>query len=114
MNQNTVNPLYGQPVVVQPPMITPVPVPVQNNNEPMIDPKIFKTHPVAIKCQFCKRPMTTKVTKQFNLCACLLCYCTGIGFYVCVQACRGKDLCCFDAEHRCPFCDNVAGTYIAC
>ena len=110
MNQNTVNPLYGQPVVAPAPVM---PV-VVTNQEQMIDPKIFKTHPVAIKCQFCKRPMTTKVTKQCNCCACCLCYFTGIVFYVCVQACRGKDLCCYDAEHRCPFCDNVAGTYTAC
>ena len=110
MNQNTVSPLYGQPVVAPAPVM---PV-VVTNQEQMIDPKIFKTHPVAIKCQFCKRPMTTNVTKQCNVCACCLCYFTGIVFYVCVQACRGKDLCCYDAEHRCPFCGNVAGTYTAC
>ena len=60
------------------------------------------------------KPVTTLVTKEFNCCACLLCFCTGLIWYVCIQACRGKDICCYDARHTCPSCGNVLGQYTAC
>ena len=105
---------YGQPVV-QPAIVTPAPIVVnQQNPEIRVGPQDFKVVPVTITCQFCKRTITTQVTKSLDVCACLLCYCTCIVFYVCVQAIRNKDLCCWNAEHRCPFCGNVVGAYTSC
>ena len=105
---------YGQPIVQPVPVAVPVPV-VNNQGEiPPMDPEKFKTTPVTLKCQFCHKVTATKVDRSLNVCACLLCYCTGICFYVCVQAIRKKDLCCWNAEHRCAFCGNVVGAYTAC
>ena len=105
---------YGQPIVQPVPVAVPVPV-VNNQGEiPPMDPEKFKTTPITLKCQFCHKVTTTKVDRSLNVCACLLCYCTGIVFYVCVQAIRKKDLCCWNAEHRCAFCGNVVGAYTAC
>ena len=115
-NEN-MNPPYGQPAVV------PVPVPAPPTTNVLVNqqgpanqvaPENYKCVPISTVCLFCKRTMTTKVSKTLNICACLLCYCTGIIFYVAVQACRHKDLCCWDAEHRCPFCGNVVGNYNSC
>ena len=106
-----INQPYGTPALNQGP---PQAVIITNQNPGVVNPDMFKTHPVALTCMFCKKPMTTNVNTTCNVCACLLCYLTGIAFYVCVQACRGRDLCCYDAEHRCPHCNNVVGTYTAC
>ena len=57
----------------------------------MVHPGMFKTTPVALNCTFCHKPITTNVTQTFNCCACLLCWCTGVICYVCIQCCRGKD-----------------------
>ena len=111
---NPMNPPYGQPALV-PPQGPPVVV-IQNQEQPVavINPNMFKTTPIALTCMFCKKPVTTNVRRTCNVCACLLCYFTGLVFYVCVQCCRGKDICCYDAEHTCPQCGNVVGTYNSC
>ena len=113
---------YGQPIVQQVPIMPTVPVPVAVQVAPPdkqgglshIDPDKIKTAPLTVQCPFCKKVTTTKVDKSLNVCACLLCYCTGIVFYVCVQAIRKKDLCCWNAEHRCAFCGNKVGAYTSC
>ena len=113
---------YGQPIAQPVPIMTTVPVPVAVQVAPPdkqgglshIDPDKIKTTPLTVQCPFCKKVTTTKVDKSLNVCACLLCYCTGIVFYVCVQAIRKKDLCCWNAEHRCAFCGNVVGAYTSC
>ena len=113
---------YGQPIAQPVPIMTTVPVPVAVQVAPPdkqgglshIDPDKIKTAPLTVQCPFCKKVTTTKVDKSLNVCACLLCYCTGIVFYVCVQAIRKKDLCCWNAEHRCAFCGNKVGAYTSC
>ena len=89
---------------------------VINQQEPsvLINPNIFKTTPISINCTICHKPITTSVTQEFNFCACLLCWCTGLICYVLIQAIRGKDICCYDATHRCPYCNNIVGMYQAC
>ncbi len=86
----------------------------QQSPNQMMNPNMFKTNPIAMNCGFCNKTITTTVVKKCNCCACCLCWFTGVCFYLCVQACRGKDLCCYDATHTCPNCGNVVGTYIAC
>ena len=108
---------YGQPIVQPVPIMptVPVPVPIQVAPDKQgMDPEKFKTTPVTLECPFCHKVTATKVDRSLNVCACLLCYCTGIVCYVCVQAIRKKDLCCWDAEHRCAFCGNVVGAYTSC
>ena len=111
---------YGQPIVQPVPIMPTVPAPVSiqiapdKQGEQMPDPDKFKTTPVTLKCPFCHKVTATKVDRSLNVCACLLCYCTGIVFYVCVQAIRKKDLCCWNAEHRCTFCHQTVGAYTSC
>ena len=109
-------PQYGQPVVSPPPMGAMPNTVVVNQATPavMVHPNMFKTTPVSLTCTFCHKPITTTVTQTFNCCACCLCWFTGLLIYVCIQACRGKDICCYDASHTCPYCGNVVGTYTAC
>ena len=57
--------------------------------------------------------MTTVVEKKCNCCACCLCCILGGVCYFVLQAVRGKDLCCGDAKHKCPYCNNVVGTYVS-
>ena len=104
---------YGQPALVPNRGAVP-PAVVINQPVGIVNPKMFKTTPVALTCIFCNKPMTTQVTTTCNCCACILCWCTGLVFYVCVQCCRDKDICCYDAVHRCPHCSNIVGTYTAC
>ena len=118
-SSNKIGQPYGTPATVPPPGKAPPqgPVPIIiNQDQPVtvVNPNMFKTTPIAMTCMFCKKPMTTVVTKKFNCCACLLCYCTGLLCYICIQCCRGKDICCWDADHTCPLCGNLVGTYIAC
>ena len=86
--RNYMNPPYGQPTLA-PPQGQPVPV-VLNQQQPVTlpSPEKFGTTPIAMNCIFCKKPITTKVNRTCNICACLLCYLTGLVFYVLVQACR--------------------------
>ncbi len=106
-----INQPYGRPALNPGP---PQAVIITNQNPGVVNPAIFKTTPVALTCMFCKRPMTTVVNTTCNCCACVLCYFTGLLIYVCVQCCRDKDICCYDAVHRCPHCGNIVGTYTAC
>ena len=110
-------PQYGQPLAtaVAPGGMMPNTIVInQQNPNAMMNPMMFKTNPIAMNCGFCNKTITTTVIKKCNCCACCLCWFTGVCIYLCVQACRGKDLCCYDATHTCPNCGNVVGTYIAC
>ena len=103
--QPATDPLQGAPNTI-----------VVNQQGPMtvVHPDMFKTTPVTLNCQYCHKPISTTVVQKFNCCACLLCWCTGLLCYICIQCCRGKDFCCYDATHTCPQCGQVVGTYHAC
>ena len=112
------NPVLGQSGLqpgFQPGQMGPLPI-IINQQQPvaMLNPLMFKTTPIATTCIFCHRPCTTVVEKQFNFCTCILCWCTGLLCYVCVQMFRDKDICCCDATHTCPNCGQILGTYTSC
>ena len=113
---NYPNLAYGQPIA--PPAPPDPKIVIVNQKDPdsshIPGPKDFMIDPITFKCPFCGKMMATEVTKDINICACLFCYCTGLIFYISIQACRGKSLCCWNAVHRCPFCHNVVGHYSAC
>ena len=111
-NQNHIS-SYGQPALDsnQGAMSQQV---IVNQPVRVIDPKIFSTVPLALSCMFCHKSITTQVTTSYNCGACLLSWFTCFVFYAIVQCCRGKDCCCYDAEHKCPYCGKVVGTYTAC
>ena len=74
----------------------------------------FGTKPISITCQFCKIPITTNVARSFNFCSCLLCFYTSLLFWICFQACRGKEINCLNAKHTCPNCGQILGYYSSC
>ena len=68
----------------------------------------------ATTCPGCGQSIMTNAIRTFNCCTCLLCYCTGILCFICIQACRGKDFCCYDAVHSCPNCGRTLASYQSC
>ena len=68
----------------------------------------------ATTCPGCGQSIMTNAIRTFNCCTCLLCYCTGIFCFLCIQACRGKDFCCYDAVHSCPNCGRTLASYNSC
>ena len=92
-------------------------IPVINQVQPPVVNVVntqFGTKPVSITCQFCKAPITSVVNKSCNFCNFLLCCCTTLICWICIQACRGKELNCCDAQHTCPNCGKILGNYTAC
>ena len=65
-------------------------------------------------CQHCQKKVMTRSIQTFNWCTCIFCCCTGIIIYFIIQIIRGKDICCYDAEHRCPNCKQTIAEYESC
>jgi hypothetical protein len=67
-----------------------------------------------IRCLSCQYAGLTTVERSFNCanccCATLLTPLT----WLCYQACRVKDINCFDAKHTCSKCGGKLGEYTAC
>ena len=109
---------YAQPVptsVGQP--ITPLAqAPMQN--QPIVVNQValpqLKTSPITVCCPYCKQTVTTIVETKFNCANCCLCLYAGLFVWMCIQCCREKDISCNDANHRCPSCQGLIGSYSAC
>ena len=102
-------PMYAPVVGPQPPLLQAGNI-VVNQTGPFFPMQPMTVNPVQMICPFCKQNITTTVETQFNCCACCICCVIGVCYFI-MQAVRGKDLCCDDATHRCPHCNNVVGTY---
>ena len=76
--------------------------------------EVSKSSSFYTTCQFCKKKIYTKTNQHFNSCTCFFCCCTGCLIYVIVQLIRGKDLCCYDATHKCPECKQIIAEYNSC
>ena len=117
MDQGPVQPLIPPNQSPQPGYVIPQQPVVTNQVQPQVVNVInynFGTTPIMMNCQFCKSPINTTVEKQWNCCTCCLCWMTGLVFFICVQSCRGKELCCYDAVHKCPNCGQILGYYNSC
>ena len=109
--QPAVQPVYGTNIIIaqqQPLMQGGI---VVNQVQPLFPQEYINVNPVNMTCLFCQKQMTTVVERKCNCCACCLCLILGGVCYIIIQAIRGKDLCCDDATHRCPYCNNVVGSY---
>ena len=95
----------------QPPIIVNQVQPHSNNIIVIIK---FGTKPVPLFCKFCKKNITTNVSKSWNFGSCFLCYCTSLIFWIFIQSCQGKELNCWDAKHTCPNCGQILGIYESC
>jgi len=87
---------------------------VVNQVSPGISMVAQTYEPFSTICPFCKKKITTYANQNFNCATCFLCYCTGCFLYCCIQICRGKDICCFDAIHECPKCGKTVAVYNSC
>ena len=104
------------PIVTGAPQVQVQPQIVVNQVTPavaVITPAV-KSTPYLTVCPFCKNQVMTSTIRTFNCCTCLLCYCTGLICFLIIQSCRGKDLSCYDADHRCPNCGQTLGRYESC
>ena len=68
----------------------------------------------ATVCPYCHNQIMTSPLQTFNCCTCLMCFCTGLILFLCIQAIRGKDFCCYDAIHMCPRCGKTVANYNSC
>ena len=122
-NINQGNVLVTHSGATQPPIIIAQPqqpiqyvIPVASNQiyaAPMYNSDIFMLDPVLINCPFCHQNVTTTVEPTFSCCACCICLCTGLLIFILIQLCRNKNICCQDAVHYCPNCNNKVGFYKA-
>jgi hypothetical protein len=102
---------FGQPQVIQQPQMAQpqtgqaqvVPI---TTNQMVDDPKKYKLSPVVTKCPHCFQQVTTNVETSCSCCACCCCIISIFFIYACIQCCKGKDICCQDAVHRCPSCQK--------
>ena len=117
-------PQYGQPVVtpavqvvqVQPSIVQVQPPIVVNQENPVVvlSQDMFKSTSLFMVCPYCERNINTSIKETFNCATLLLClFCTPL-LYVIIQCLRKKDICCFDVDHRCPYCNNRLGSYSSC
>ena len=93
----------------------------QGNAQPVVVNQVVSVNsqestssPYATVCPYCQKNITTNAIRTFNCCTCLLCYCTGLLFYICFQLIRKKDICCYDAIHNCPSCGQTIAAYQSC
>jgi hypothetical protein len=106
----------GQPIIIaQPIQPSQYVVPIANNQVYAVNlyDNIFKLEPVLINCPFCRQTVTTTVEPTFSCCACCICMFTGLLIFLCIQLIRDKEICCQDATHYCPNCNNKVGIYKA-
>jgi hypothetical protein len=109
--QPAVQPLFSANAVVGQPQPLLQGGIVVNQGQPIFQMQAINVNPVSMACPFCKNQITTVVERQFNCAACCVCFILGVCYFV-MQAVRGKDLCCDDATHRCPYCNNIVGSYV--
>ena len=76
-------------------------------------PSKFRSSPVTMICPFCQVRISTKTESSFNFLACVSCYFFGL-FFLIFQAATGKNVCCFDIDHKCPECGKTLGSYKSC
>ena len=89
---------------------------VQNQEVPYVRTnfEVNRSSSFYTTCQYCQKKIMTKSIQTFNCCTCIFCCCTGCLIYSVIQIIRGKDICCYDAEHRCPECKQVICEYHSC
>lgn len=63
------------------------------------------------KCEYAGLTAVTKACSCGNVCCCIF---TSPMCWIFFQACRGKDINCYDAQHICSKCGSMIGEYKAC
>ena len=106
------------PQVVPDPIVTVQPVApptvIVNQVVPGISAYANTSSPYPTICPYCQKQVTTNPLTSCNFVACLACYFGGFLLYCIVQLARGKDICCCNADHRCPICQRTIAIYNPC
>ena len=105
--------VYGQPPMSNEPY-GPTSQVVVNQVVPVMPVIAHTSQPFTAICPNCKVSILTNSDRKFNCCTCCLCCWTGLLIYLCIQCCREKDFCCYDAVHTCPRCGGVIANYQSC
>ena len=73
--------------------------------------------PTSMTCPYCMKNVVSNPNSHWSnrsceLCCCLtfLFYitgCLGLLLYLCCVSCWDEDFCCYEATHRCPYCNNI-------
>ena len=111
MNDPVMAPGMAPGMVVTQPATTAI---VVNQVVPSYGVIAHTSSPFSTVCPSCKSQITTTSVQTFNCGTCLLCCWTGYILFICIQLCRGKDICCYDAVHRCPACGQTVAVYNSC
>ena len=104
----------GMAPVMAPGMVAPTSAIVVNQVVPNYSVIAHTSSPFSTVCPCCKSQITTTSVQTWNCGACCLCCWTGLVLFICIQLCRGKDICCYDAVHKCPACGQTVAIYTAC
>ena len=79
-----------------------------------------KYTPTNLTCLYCQKKVTSVPHTKWSCrscCKCVECscfytvtFCIGFLLHLCVLWCTEGDWCCCEAEHRCPYCNNIIAT----
>ena len=93
--------------------------PVNNQNAPNHQDLVsvqqtLRTDPTTVKCPHCQNVGVTSTEKECNFLNLCCCFCTGVIPWILFQACRGKEMNCYNSKHACPKCGKFIGEKNAC
>ena len=114
------NQAFAAPIIQVPISQTNPPNLVFNQTSPLVinpvkfDPESCKLSPVTVQCPICHSIITTEVETICSFKAVCLFLSIGCPFYIILQKCYKKDLCCQDAIHSCTNCGAQIAKYEAC
>ena len=74
----------------------------------------LKSSPAYINCPHCTNLAVTKTESELNLSNLCCSICFGVIIWLGFQACREKDINCYDSVHKCSKCGAVLNKYSAC
>jgi hypothetical protein len=111
-NQDKLNPLLGEGTKLN--LTNNQTTPSPNQTEIFNLQKSLKSESKYVMCPYCKYKAMTQIEKKCSVSNTLCGALSLILPWLIFQACRGKDLSCYNAEHFCTRCHNKLATYQAC
>ena len=123
-NQYTNNLIQFQQVPIVNPSLVPNQMYPQNPNVIVIrqiehSNKIYNDRytPTTLTCPYCMKKVTSVPSTYWSCKSCEICFCLMWAYFVtfglcifidfCCLSCRDGDYCCYEADHRCPYCNNI-------
>ena len=73
--------------------------------------------PSSLTCPYCMKKVTSVPSTYWSCKSCEICFCLMWAYFatfglcifldLCCLSCRDGDYCCYEADHRCPYCNNI-------